>query len=1370
MKLQSYTFYIFIFFHLIAGTQVRAQLGPIKHLTIEQGLSNNSVRTIFQDHKGFIWLGTYDGLSRYDGYGFKVFRNKLTDTSSIPHNYIYAIAEDAKHQIWVGTGQGIGIYSHLTADFHPAYYKAANGRIGKVYFNVSSLQADASGAVYFGSNGWGLFVQAAGEKYASQISIQLNGKSTNDYNVQQLLIDAQQRVWLFIPDLGLCEYLKDTKKIVPLNNQVHQANCLLKEGRDSLWLGNIKGLYLFDLKRHSFIKSYKNGPQQLNANAVTALRSDGQGRLWVGTEGGGLNILDKKTGRFQYLTTGDRGSGLTSETIYSIHIDAEQRVWLGTIKGGVDLIDPQKKMFTTIAHDPLNKNSLVSNFVSSFFEDDRGQLWLGTEGGGMSVWDRKTNSFTAYSTDQPTPHRLSNNWVSSIKKDFTGDIWVATFGGGIHRFNAQGNNKGYYKCVNNFTSFENDNVWLLYEDTKQRLWASTFGNGKMYQYDRQKDRFTLFDQELNDVITFLEDHQGQLWAGNSHSLFLVDPVNHQHRVFEIGKPIRAIYHDTKERFWLGTEGGGLILFDRSKGEMVHRYSDEDGLCSNAVLNIQEDQAGMLWLSTFNGLSRFDPEKGRFHSFFQSDGLQSNQFLYSSGLKLRDRSLVFGGINGFTIFQPSKIKARNYLPPVYITNVRVDNEELSANPSYVSATKDGWFKTLTIPYNKSVLSLDFAALEFTSPEKINYSTYLEGWDKKWNYASKLRTINYSNLSEGSYTLHIRASSSEGVWNPQEATLTIVVLPPWYRTWLAYLFYAVCIAGLLYLYIQYRSKQQKLEYEVELAKMDAEKEREINEKKLSFFTNISHEFRTPLTLIINPLKDMMEQEVKEVGSPSTELNLVYRNARRLLSLADQLLIFRKVEKESTDLKWSRLQLCELCNEVFLCFVQEAKNKKIQYQFICDTKDLWIVGDREKLEIILYNLLSNALKYTPEGGQIVCSIAVEGEEFVVKVQDTGYGIPSDIGDRLFEKFYQLKNRNHRSQPGFGIGLYLVYQFVMAHKGKIRYESREGQGTTFFLNFQMGEAHVTDMAILEATATSNLLKEIAMTDAGPIKEAPISLEKADLDELVTAQPVLLVVDDNDAIRQYIAKLFTDQYKVLEASSGEQGWKLVQEFQPDLVMSDIMMEGMTGIEMCQKIKGDPQLAPTPVILLTGNSSAEVQLKSVEGGADDYITKPFEKELLIARVQRLLKVRDDLQHYFYNVITLKSNSFKISEEYKDFLEACIRVVEEHLDQDQFTIQMLADELGMSYSKLYKKIKAMSGQSANAFIRYIRLRKAAEMFIHSQHNVNEIAFIVGIKDVKYFRKQFNQTFGMNPSAYIDKYRKAYGKQYHVDAKVKRSQIL
>lgn len=1362
---------------------------PVTYLGINQGLSNNSVRCILRDHKGFMWFGTFDGLNRYDGYNFKVFRNKLNDTASLINPFINALCEDKNGLLWVGTRKGACVYNGLTDKF-TSLRRVTNSRITIVDDVIKTIQADNTNNIFVGTENTGLLFYSNESLVGKSIPLNTEKGTITSFGVQSIKISPDHKIWVFVQNNGLCllDYQSMSLKLV--SSSILSASCLEFDGKN-IWLGSVQGLYQYNTITHVCNKVQ---PSNLNPVLITSLSLDGNNGLWIGTADKGINIWDKSADKLKKLEGGDSKYSLSSSSIYAIYEDKELRKWIGTAKGGINIIDPTKQKFQIINHDPGIKESFSGSSVSFFYEAPDSSLWIGTDDAGINIWNRKKNSFNSITQRSGDSRSLPSNAITAIKSDVNNHIWVATFTSGLIRYDQQGNQGKRYQCINPVSGLENPVVYALYEDSKKTLWASTLrqGNqyGALYYYNRTADRFDAFDTELSDLFVLHEDRQSNLWAGNLNKLVKIDRTAKRHQYYVLGHTVRAIYEDKKGNLWIGTEGSGLLLFDRKKNTVASRYTTDQGLCNNAVLNIIEDKAGNLWMSTLNGLSKFDPVAKTFKNYFYNDGLQSNQFNYNAALALRSGEFVFGGIKGFNLFRPEQINAVNVTPSLTITGIKVNNNPVTAdNPFVIETNKDG-IKELKLPYNEAVLSFDFAAFEYSVPEKIAYAYYLEGWDRNWNYIGNLRTANYTHLSEGTYKFHVKNTNIDGKWNDKDVVIRIVVLPPWHRSWWAIIGYLLIAGSLLYIFWLYRSRQTRLKYEIELARVSIEKEKiekekhraeyekektvreaeqminekekELNTKRLDFFTSITHEFRTPLTLIINPVKDLLQKNQHSNGKTG-EMAIVYRNARRLLSLVDQLLFFRKTDSGIDKARPARLNFYILCHEVYLCFVQQAKLNKIEYEFVCENQQLEIYADREKMEIVLYNLLSNALKYTPDNGNIAFIINETDMEVEVIVKDSGSGIPPEAGEKLFDKFYQAKGPGVQTKPGFGIGLYLVKQLVEIHKGNVSYESILGKGTTFRVLLKKGKDHFEEGQVSEDSyADTGFLNELKENDEllneESVKE---SIEEGQLQPVVSSKQIMLVVDDDKEIRRYVAGIFNEQFKVYEAKSGKEGFKIAEKHLPDIIISDIKMEDGDGIDFCKKIKGHSSLSHVPVILLTGTHTPDLKLEGVEGGADDYITKPFEKELLIARVYNLQKSRINLQKYFFNEITLKKHDLKISEDDKEFLEKCIAVVEEHLEDDEFTITQLATEMGRSYSSVYKRIRIISGQSLQSFVRFVRLRKAAELFINSTDNVNQVAFSVGIYDAKFFREQFHKLFGLKPSEYIKKYRKPFQDRYSID---------
>lgn len=1320
---------------------------PLRALGIEDGLSNNAVTCIYQDYRGFMWFGTYDGLNRYDGYEFKVYRNRFGDARSLITNSVYTIEGDEQHNLWVGGQKGACIFDPVQSAFTTLSFMPAGQPTAKpLQDNVHVIRSISKGTVLIGTNHTGLLLFENNALTGTQILLPQGYANRDSYDVTAIETNRDaSSIWIFIQQAGLFLYNKHNKSLQLVNRDIGQANCLRMSKAGKLWLGNEKGLFVYDVQQNKYSDNH------LTRNyKVVNICEDRNGALWIATDGGGLLVQERGEPAARPFAGRDGHSLVNSNAVYSIYEDKEARKWIGTLRGGINIIEVRGTAFRQIKHPDKGQVSPANNFILSFCEDTRRNLWIGTDGAGLRYWDRHTNTFTEYRHEQGRDNTVSSNFITSIVRDAANRTWISTWFGGINLFNPATNSFEKYTCYNPVTRSAENNVWFLYEDSRKTLWASATNDGSLYRFNPAGNTFELFDEHVQNIQCITEDKQGDLWGGNYTSLIRIDRLHKQHQVYPIGYTIRSIHEDRYGNLWVGTQEGGLLLFDRKTGQ-YQRYSTNEGLPNNTILRMLEDNKGHLWLSTFNGLSKFNLRDKTFRNFSQLDGLQSNQFSFNAALILSNGEFAFGGIKGFNIFYPDSVQDLKAMPAVFLTGLSIDSKPAAAAAQYITSRSLEIIREIEIPFDRAVLSLDFLALAYTGADKISYAYNLEGWDKSWNYVNNIRTANYSRLQEGQYAFHVKVKNPDGQWSEPHLLLNIVVLPPWYRTWWAYTLYIMASLLLIYLYLRYTRRQERLRYEIKLAHVEHEKDKELTEKKLSFFTNISHEFRAPLSLIINPLKEIVQ---KNTAQDERGLNIVYRNARRLLSLVDQLLLFRKADSGADVLKISKLDIVHLCNEVFQCFAQQAKAKNIHYHFTAPDEPVAIYADHEKLEIVLFNLLSNAFKFTPDGGTIECHIHQTANTVVATISDTGCGIEPAAIDRIFEKFQQARTQ----KTGFGIGLYLSKYYIDSHKGAITVASEPQKGTAFTITLQKGMAHLPQNFITEETSTTHqlldeLIEEETPATAGQKQLTPVT-EGRTAGEMITDKKTILVVDDNPEIRNYLELIFREQYFLFTAQNGLEGLELAKQHLPDIIISDINMDGLDGLELCRKIKQSETLGHIPVILLTAASSADTQLKGIEGGADDYITKPFDTQLLQARVSTMLKNRNLLQRYFFDSITLQESAVKVPAEYGEFLKKCIQVVEENLDAEQFTIQQFAKAMGMSRSALYNKVKHISGQSLNAFIRSIRLRRAAVLMIREQMNVNQAAFQVGIGDVRYFREQFVKLFGMTPSDYIKKYRQSF----------------
>ncbi|WP_316795021.1 two-component regulator propeller domain-containing protein [Pedobacter agri] len=1325
-----------ILLHCCFEQNLQAQIPTrIGHVTIDQGLSNNTVRSIFQDKRGFMWFGTNSGINRYDGNLVKVFRNKLSDSTSLPYNYVYGADEDDSQNVWVATGQGIGIYNRVHETFSSAYYhkKGTNEPI-KLKSAIQVVKNDGRGNMLVGSNYQGLFTKKKSSKFLMRIPFKDNsGKLIYDLHIAVIAKAHNDQILIVAGGAGLCILDKNFRFFSAIPDQVKDINALNFNNR-RLWAGTRSGLFVYDFVNGKYIPGKSPSLKAFVGKSITSLLIDHK-NLWASLEGGALSVVNIENGVEDKSIDLLGNSAIGSREALYLFKDRDNRKWIGSNKMGVSFLDYNEYPFKSVTKLDRNSGEAEQTLVSSLAEMDNQRLWVGTEGSGLFLLDRNTQQLINYRHISAEPTSISDDDITSVLRDYKGVLWVTTYGGGVNRFESTSGSFRRYRLMSPGIP-ESKYAYSLMEDSRKNLWVTNFVNGGLYRYNSNLDKFLLFDRQLTNINTIKETSDRFLWAGNSNSLIKIKPESGQSKTYQIDKPVRAIHEDRDKNLWLGTEGGGLLLFDRNAGKIVKKFSEEDGLCNNAVLNILEDDFGNLWLSTFFGLSKFDRKK-KFQNYYKNDGLSSNQFSYNAALKLKNGELAFGSIDGFTIFNPANLIHSKYQQPIpYLASLR-----LSANQTDPLPIKGDGYPILRIPYSKNSVSFSMSAIDLSRSGSRRILYILKGWDKGWNSAKSSTTVNYNRLEPGTYKLYAKSLSRLGVPGSATLILEIIIFPPWYRTIWSYFIYLIVIIIIIYQYRTYRVRKSDNKLKSILRRQAAEQEKELDKRKLRFFTEISHELRTPLTLIINPLQEYLRRNSSL--AQLDELKRIHANALKLLSLVDQLLLFRKLGTVPDKLHIQKLDLGHVFSEIFISFADQAKIKRLNYTLKNELDKVDIYADKDKLSVIFNNLIANAIKFTPPRGNVSVLLEEDTQSVRVTVRDTGTGIPKSIGDKLFEQFYQVAEDAAQGQIGFGIGLYLVKHFVDAHNMSITYESVLGAGTSFYISIKKGFAHLRDYCSEENVHEIPNPARLYPVSAKPVKTV--------FDEIINKQKSILVVEDNQELLEFLTGILQERYYIHTSTSGNEGFESAKANLPDIIISDIMMDNGNGLELCSRIKNDSQLGHIPVILLTAVADDQIRLSGIECGADDYITKPFQSDLLLARIKVLLEHRIKLQDYFYNEITLKKHDFNIPPEYKEFLDKCILIINNHLSDEDFSIKKLSSEIGMSHSALYRKVKLISGQSIAKFIRYIRLRRAAELMIGTDFTINEIAFQVGLSDQKYFRMKFNALFGLNPSEYIKKYR-------------------
>jgi signal transduction histidine kinase/DNA-binding response OmpR family regulator/sugar lactone lactonase YvrE len=927
--------------------------------------------------------------------------------------------------------------------------------------------------------------------------------------------------------------------------------------------------------------------------------------------------------------------------------------------------------------------------------------------------------------------------------DNSGLIWIATNENGIVQFNPSNNSYRYcFDDKNNSDITYNDRITILHQDSDGSIWIGTLGRG-LYRYYQETGNYEVFRHSNNDttsinndeISTIYEDQNRTIWIGSNGGLNRYIPEKNSFRSLP-NATARVLFEDSKKNFWLGTYMYGLSLLDRNSEKIIVTLTEKDGLPNNTICSIREDDSGNLWIGTNNGLSKFNFEKKTFRNYYVQDGLNKDAFQINASVKGSDGILYFGiHESGLNYFNPDSIKDDPVPPQVVIENISLFNRP-DEKLSYEGFIPD--LEMIELPYNQNDLHFEYVGLHFSEPARNKYKYILEGFDKNWIDARNQKTATYTNLDPGEYIFKVNAANRDGVWNESGASIKIIINPPiWATTW-AYLLYIILAASLIYYLWKLNVRRIKTKHEFEMSKFEAEKLHEVDELKSRFFANISHEFRTPLTLILGPAKDI--QDKTKESETKNNIGLIKRNANRLLRLVNQLLDLSKLEAGRMKLETREENIIPLLKGLVLSFSSLADSKKIILGFNAVEENLNAYFDSDKVEKVVNNLLSNAFKFTPDGGKIDVTVEKMATEVELKISDSGMGIPNENIDRVFDRFYQVDGGHTREREGTGIGLALTKELVELHKGKIGVESETGKGTTFVVKIPLGKDHLKPEEIVEEkvkgeTKQYSVEKEL-------IVETNSRKEKTDIDVLLdTEKPLLLVIEDNGDVRKYIISHLEDNYRIQEAVDGQEGLEQAFNHIPDLIISDVMMPKMDGFELCSKLKTDERTSHIPIIMLTAKATSQDKISGYEIGADDYIMKPFDATELKIRVKNLIDIRRKLQEKF------RSSDFSVPPELSSiddqFMNKVLKVINKHLSEEEFSIDDLGKEVSMSREHLYRKLKAISGHSPSLFIRSVRLAKAKKLIKERKGTISEISFLVGFGSPAYFGKCFKEEYGYSP---------------------------
>ncbi|MDN5216475.1 two-component regulator propeller domain-containing protein [Fulvivirgaceae bacterium BMA12] len=1328
-----------------------------KHITVADGLSFNLVFEIIKDSHGFMWFGTTDGLNKYDGYEMTVYRHIHGDSTALPDNSVWALYEDTAGNLWVGTdGGGLSLYDRRLDRFINYQYSDSD-TTSLSHNSVNVIMEDSNGKLWVGTYGGGINVMTAPGKF------------------------------------------RRIKKDGPESLSNDAIHTIFKDRAGNMWVGTQEGLNCYDSQKQTF-QTYLHDAGDITSisnNNVLAISEDAKGYIWLGTWGGGVNRLDRDTGQFDHYVF---DFNKTRNRIAAIFTDSKEQLWVGLLGGGLAKYDHLNNNFSYFSHDPLNPGSIANNNIWIFYEDEQNYLWMGTEN-GISRIDLKNNPIQSFgglnhhlslghsfvnnfdsdadghllvateqsiekidhNTSQPSnftdlalPGIPENIEIWSICIDRRKDLWISTYGNGLFRMRPDNRQPGGYRLKDHFQptpdnpgTISSNFCSYVYEDNNGIIWAATYGQG-LNRYDPGTNSFKKFlidnpgdaSPKSAAILNLYDGSNGYLWVGTyGRGLIKMNKENGDYTVFQKDpnnsnslshNTVLAVYKTSDSILWIGTDGGGLNKLHIGK-EKFDMLTVRDGLPSDVIVGILEDKHGNLWVSTNGGISKFNPLHQNFKNYDQSNGLVSQSFNPDACFMDENGYFYFGSGNGYNRFHPDSLHINELAPPLFITDFKINNKTVPIAANGILTQHINLVDNIVLDHRQKLISFNFAALEFDNAHKNLYAYKLEGFNSDWVHTNAAnRTATYTNLSADEYIFKVKSTNNDGVWNDHMTTIKLRVLPPPWKTWWAYTIYLMVILLIVLLIFRTLIMRERLKAKLQLERMELEKLQEVNQMKSRFFANVSHEFRTPLTLISGPVNDIIEKE--DDDGKKAHLSIVKRNTERLKRLIDQILDLSKLEAGKLEINEKEVSLFKFLNALSSSFLSLAEKKEISYQVQIPASNTTVLMDDEKLEMIVYNLISNALKFTPSGGKVTINAETinknNEDHLILTVSDTGPGLDEKERLAVFDRFYRIRDQAAANE-GTGIGLALTKELVTLMRGQITIKGDKGKGAIFQVTLPI--------KIVEVSSIEN------NNDSDP----PVAVEIQNPEAMQPASegPKVLIVEDNEDLRQYIKSILKDEHHLMEAGDGETGLRIAKEEIPDLIISDLMMPKMEGDELCRQVKTDERTSHIPFIMVTAKAGRDDKLAGLEHGADDYLPKPFDRKELQLKVKNILLRRERLQEKMRRELMTQPSPGEASSQEDRFILRLREIVEHHLGDDTLNVNFLSREMGMSRVQLYRKLFAVTGLSASDFIRNMRIHKAAELLKSDWGRVSDVAYEVGFNNLSYFTKCFKAQYGQTPSEFL-----------------------
>lgn len=1344
-----------LFFH----TEIYSSTGfYFSNLNLKDGLSQITVLDIIQDSKGYMWFATRNGLNRYDGKNFVVYKNNQKDSLSLSNNHIYCLAEDHNQNLWIGTLSGLNVLDMKTNRFIHVFDIQCRELME---ITINCLLVDSRNRLCIGT-GHGLYIYdiQTGKCHKFQNIDGLRNVGITSicemHDGQFVIGTSNNGVWICDAQLRVQRHLTATSPGISLPG--NSVSTIFEDMKGNIWIGSkYTGLCKINLKENTthFFTQFNSALNSNNIRQIISYQDD----LLIGTFDG-IYVLDPETDKIvQHLDVSLKRGNLTHFSVYSLYVDKSETLWVGTYSGGVNYSSAINNRF--VFHDPASILNTYLNVYGIMSCGTDGNLYIATEGGGVLVYDYNKTKYNYYPIEGKQVRKYNRNMVKCTYLE--GDtLWCGTSKGDIYRFDIK---KKDYTLVYSL-QIETAAIYSMLRDKAGRMWVATasgdclicwWPDGKVQKDFQTDDAWNLSTLSIRCLFELAPDVM--LIGTRSSGLFRYDMVSKKcTRYYTGGKEsnylfdnyITSILKDRYGRIWISTFGDGIALYEDGKG-IIKSYTKNQGLIDNEVAAMVEDREGNLWLSTTKGISRFNPEQESFVNYNLNNGIGIEEFTPHSGILLPNGEIAFGGNNGFITFNPIEIQQNTYIPSLVLNSLTINNQLISPQDEtgILDVVLDN-VGCVNLKYDQNNLSISYSALNYVFSAQNQYATFLHGYDKEWHYVGNRTEAYYTNLSPGTYIFEVKAANNDGVWQEMTRKLVIEIHPPLWKTWYAYLFYIIIFLLVLILIMYYISKKQKLERELYYQQQLQRQQDEFHENKIRMFTNFSHELRTPLTLVISPLQELVAMP----GLTSivrNKIDLVYSNAQRLLLLVNQLLDLRKSQEGKLDLHISRSNLVSFLDEIYLAFSHLANRKSINFQFDKNENSFYAWFDKSLVEKVVFNLLSNAIKFTPDNGNIVLSLSKityqnipdevqdklpvelsQDMEFaVICVTDSGCGIPEEDLKHIFIPFYQVEEQMS-TEVGTGLGLSLVHTIVKLHHGCITVKSGHSKGSIFTVYIPVLASAYSEQDIERGSLVAD---EVIISGS---KHEHVPVER---------KWTILFVEDNTEVRKYVKEYLEDYFYILEAENGVDALDMTLREYPDLVLSDIMMPKMDGLELCRRIKEDIQLEHIPVVLMTAKSMVEHIKEGLSVGADDYIVKPFNIEILVSRLQNILLSREKLKKLYGKKFTPEAMGFDIVSGDDRFTQKLFGIIEKNISNPDLNIDMLSSELGLSRSNLYRKLKAVTELSPTELIRNKRLEIAGKLLLDSSYTVSEVAIYTGFNSHAYFTSCFKNFYGYSPSEWI-----------------------